>query len=79
LEGLEIQIEGRVQQLQFFRLLLESRFTGRDRQLLLQRTADFQDALTGGQFQSAARSHDLQRAKQVYAAASDLVEQIRKG
>jgi hypothetical protein len=79
LVGLELQIEGRVQQLQFFRLLLQPRFVRRDREEFLQRTADFQDALTGGQFGSGARAADLQRAKQIYATASDLVDEIRHG
>jgi hypothetical protein len=72
-------IDGRVQQLQFFRLILQDRFAPIDREKLIELTASFQDALTGSNFSSASRAADQEQAKQVYAAASDLIAHMRGG
>jgi hypothetical protein len=73
----EILIEGQLMELQFLRLILEQRFSLSDRSILLERTASFQDAMTGGNFASKVRAPDTQRARQIYVTAGDLVAHVR--
>ncbi|MGO9682704.1 MAG: hypothetical protein ACLPTZ_08970 [Beijerinckiaceae bacterium] len=77
LEILEVQIDGRLKRLQFLRLMLQSRLGFLEREVLTERTANFEEALTGGTFASQKREADLQRAKTIYVAASDLVAHVR--
>jgi hypothetical protein len=79
LDLLEIQTEGRIRLLQFLRLMLQSRFNHEDRELLIERTANFQDATTGGDFAANVRASDPQRARQIYLTASDLIAIVRDG
>jgi hypothetical protein len=74
----EVKIDGRLRELQFLRLLLERRTMLRDLDLLRERMATFQDAMTGGDFGAAVRAGDPARARQVYLAACDLVAHIRE-
>jgi len=73
----EVQITGRIAQLQFLRLMLQSRFSLFDRDRFNELIATFQDASTGGDFASNARDADLQRANGIYVAAADLTAHVR--
>jgi hypothetical protein len=73
----EAHIDGRLRELQFLRVLLQARLSISDKELLIDRTAGFQDAMTGGQFASSTRAADPQRAQQVYVSGADLVAHLR--
>ena len=75
--AVEVAIDGRLRELQFLRLMLEERTTLKDRDLLRELMATFQDAMTGGDFGAQTRAEDPERAIQVYRAACDLVAHIR--
>ena len=78
-ELLELQIAGHVNKLLILRLILRPRLGFLDGDQLDEKVATFQDAMTGGDFGSAARAADRHRAKQIYEAASDLVAHLRAG
>jgi hypothetical protein len=74
----EIKIEGQFMKLQFLRLVLQQRFSLSDQTALIERTASFQDAVTGGSFAENIRASDTQRAREVYVTAADLVAHVRQ-
>jgi hypothetical protein len=75
----ETQISGRLQQLQFLRVILQRRFSLADERELVERMATFESELTGGDFAARFREPDLERAKLTYKAASDLAAHLRAG
>lgn len=79
LDLMEIKIAGHLKQVEFLRLTLQPRFSRTDRDILIERTGAFIDAITGGEFGSKIRAADPVRAQEIYRTAADLVAQLRAG
>jgi hypothetical protein len=78
LQKVQTRVEGYQRKIDLFRIMIQDKIRITDRDQIVDRSADFFDAMTGGNFDAPIRTSDPRRARLVYMHSADFIAQLRR-
>jgi hypothetical protein len=78
LREIQTRIEGYQQKISLFQLMIGDHISLADRDHIVDRSVEFFDALTGGNFDAPVRRSNIGHARLVHKTAADFVAQLRR-